>query len=121
MQGHITIKAVDEGDDWTGDIFKTPGTLSKLLKMKIGGDGEVDVYFRGCGKSYNEKYPLEEGFVEVDINDVVSQTVMTPCILEGVVISPVYADHLFTVLEIHTTTYHYQRTTRHRYVRSRYM
>lgn len=98
FQGHFGIKVLKAGEDWVGSTEKVTGHFSKELNFNVGGDGLVRGVFTGCGIDFDKALPLENGILKLNLSDLVKFDPVSTCVIEGVIISPIYKDLLVSIV-----------------------
>jgi hypothetical protein len=92
--GNFAIRVIRPGETWIGSAHKVTGNFSKELVYNVGGSGRVRAVFSGCGVNFDEVLDLDQnGLLHLDLARLVDVPRGT-CVLEGVVISPVFQDLL---------------------------
>jgi len=95
FKGHFVLRMIKTGESWTGGTHKVTGKFSVPVTLNVGGTGIVRAVFSGCGVDFDQDLPLDDGgFLHLDLNQVVALKNKSTCVLEGVIISPVYQDLL---------------------------
>lgn len=99
FKGTFAIRVIRAGDSWVGSVHKVTGNFTDLLKMSVGGTGLVRAVFTGCGINYDQNVALDnQGFLTIGLDQLVAKNAKTACILDGVIISPVFQDLLVNAI-----------------------
>jgi len=99
FRGTFAIRVIQPGESWVGSTHKVSGNFSHTLSYHVGGSGKVRAVLTGCGVSFDESVELDEkGILHLELASLVHIPDKTTCVLEGVVISPVYKNLLINEL-----------------------
>jgi hypothetical protein len=96
--GFVAAKAVPSGQTWVGTVRKiTNWSATNTWSVKTGDTAPVEVFLNGCGHYDKEITPVN-GVLTMNLADAYTGWGQDLCVLDGVVISPVFKNLLLNVL-----------------------
>jgi hypothetical protein len=99
FKGAVAIKVREQGEPWIGRSVVMPVGSKALLELDLREENPVRVIFSGCGVEYSARLHPEEGWVNVPVEDFVSEN-QGLCVASGLVLSTEYEDLFLDVLVV---------------------
>lgn len=98
LRGAFIITVTDD-ETWDGALVREPvGPFVRILPLSVGGSGQVQVIAAGCGITYNAPSTIFlGGFINLPLQDMVSSSQSSDCVLTGAIKQAGYQDLLFTL------------------------
>ena len=98
FKGHLAIRIEKPEEIWYGETRKVTGNWRSQYDLMVGNFPKALVAIRGCGKAYNKKMTLDQGYARIKLSEAAERLEMGDCVAEGVALVKNETDTTFSIL-----------------------